>query len=208
MIQHHPKDTTLAEFAAGTLNEARSLIVATHLTMCSHCRGLVRGLEHVGGTMLDETVPIPMAADAHGALDRFRADAASSAEASHIVASPELHLARYELGPWRWVGPGVYRRSVSVPDQDGTRAFMLKAAPGTRLPSHRHAGTELTCILEGAFIHQGGRFGAGDCDDAEGDVEHTPFIEHGADCVCLVAMQGTLRLNGLIGRLLQPFVRL
>ena len=28
------------------------------------------------------------------------------------------------------------------------------------------------------------------------------------DCICLVAMQGDLRLNGMIGRLLQPLVRM
>jgi putative transcriptional regulator len=39
-------------------------------------------------------------------------------------------------------------------------------------------------------------------------VDHEPVVDSGQDCVCLVAMQGDLRLNGLLGRIMQPFVRL
>ena len=39
-------------------------------------------------------------------------------------------------------------------------------------------------------------------------VDHQPVVEAGQDCICLVAMQGELRLNGLLGRIVQPFVRL
>jgi putative transcriptional regulator len=33
-------------------------------------------------------------------------------------------------------------------------------------------------------------------------------VEPGQDCVCLVAMLGDLHLKGLIGRVVQPFIRL
>ena len=32
-IAHHPTDATLAAFAAGTLDEGRALVVATHLSL-------------------------------------------------------------------------------------------------------------------------------------------------------------------------------
>jgi putative transcriptional regulator len=34
------------------------------------------------------------------------------------------------------------------------------------------------------------------------------MVEQGQDCICLVAMQGNLQLKGLIGRMVQPFIRL
>jgi putative transcriptional regulator len=85
---------------------------------------------------------------------------------------------------------------------------MLKAAPGTTLPHHKHTGTEWTCIIQGAFRHEGGRYAEGDFDEADEDIEHTPVIEDGAECICLVALQGELRFQGWIGRMLQPFVRI
>jgi len=34
------------------------------------------------------------------------------------------------------------------------------------------------------------------------------MIDSAEDCICLVAMQGDLRLHGMIGRLLQPLIRM
>ncbi len=66
----------------------------------------------------------------------------------------------------------------------------------------------MTCVLSGAFRHDSGHFGPGDFDLGDETVDHQPIVDDGQDCVCLVAMQGELRLNGLLGRMMQPFVRL
>ena len=39
-------------------------------------------------------------------------------------------------------------------------------------------------------------------------IDHRPIVKDWEDCICLVAMQGELRLKGLLGRVMQPFVRL
>jgi putative transcriptional regulator len=95
-----------------------------------------------------------------------------------------------------------------VPSDDAVRVFMLKAAPGTKLPKHRHTGTEWTCVFQGAFRHQLGRYGAGDFDEADESVEHDPVVEEGDTCICLVALRGSIELQGFFGRLLQPLVRI
>lgn len=203
MITHHPKELTLTEFAAGTLDEGRSLVVAEHVARCAHCRAFVAGMEQVGGTMLERAAPSPMAAGAReAALQRLDAvpEAARPAGKSPLEA--------YALGAWRWVAPGLYYRMVDVPSNAGVRVFMLKARAGTKLPRHSHTGTELTTVLSGAFIHEGGRYAAGDCDDADQDIEHSPAVDEGEECICLVAMQGTIRLQSMLGRLIQPFIRM
>lgn len=204
MIRHHPNEITLTEFASGSLDEARSLVVATHIEMCPACRRFVSALGSVGGIMLEQSEPVAMSADAMAralaGLDAIDLEANQS--------SAQNALSRYRAGPWRWVGPGIHRRIVDVPSSDGTRVFYLKAAAGMTMPAHRHSDTELTLVLTGAFAHQGGRYGPGDIDDADDSDEHDPVIESGEDCICLVAMQGHLRLKSLLGRLIEPFVRL
>jgi putative transcriptional regulator len=209
-ITHHPSDVALAAFAAGTLDEGRSLVVATHLSLCATCRKAVRLFEHVGGSLLDRLEPAPLRADA---LERVlvriggvKAPIAPAPQGSGTGALP-APLSVYALGPWRWVGRGVEWRSVDVPVERGSRVFMLKVAPGTRLPRHRHAGTEWTCVLEGAFRHELGRYGPADFDEADETVEHGPAAEDGFHCVCLIALNGKLQLQGWFGRLLQAFVR-
>jgi putative transcriptional regulator len=73
---------------------------------------------------------------------------------------------------------------------------------------HTHTGIEMTCVLSGAFSQDGDHYGPGDFDLGDETVDHQPIVDEGRDCICLVAMQGKLRLNGLLGRIMQPFVRL
>jgi putative transcriptional regulator len=208
-IHHHPSDATLAAYAAGTLDEARRLIVATHLSLCGQCSTFVKVLDNIGGALLDKVAPVAMS---DGALFRSleRLDAIDPAPITPDVA-PDIWpapLRRYEMGRWRWVGPGVEWCSVNVPAVNDTRVFMLRAKPGTKLPHHRHSGIEWTCVLDGAFIHDGGRFGAGDFDEADETHEHKPVVDDGVPCICLVALQGNIRLQSRLGRLLQPLIRL
>lgn len=214
MSRHHPKNATLADYAAGTLDEGRSLVVATHLALCRQCNDFVSALEAVGGQLLEQIEPVAMAEGAASqALSRLVQESVEPREASNkelgkpIIWQREQNaLLGYDLGPWRWISPGLHYRAVKVPVGNETRVFMLKAVPGLKLLAHRHTGTELTCVLSGAFIHEGGRYAAGDCDDADQDDAHSPVIDEGEECVCLVAMQGHIKMTGMLGRLIQPFI--
>jgi putative transcriptional regulator len=210
-INHHPSDATLAAYASGTLDQARGLVVATHLSLCAQCRKAVYAFEQAGGAVLEDAEPVAMSS---GALQRAMAalgplDVIPPVPGDVNAASefPEP-LSRYNLGPWRWIGRSVQWRSVDVASDDGVRVFMLKAKPGTKLPRHRHTGTEWTCVFEGAFSHHLGRYGAGDFDEADETVEHDPVVDNEDGCVCLVALQGHIELQSWLGRLIQPFVRI
>ena len=73
---------------------------------------------------------------------------------------------------------------------------------------HTHTGFEMSCVLSGSFVHAGGHFGPGDFDLGDGADDHEIMIDSQDDCICLIAMQGDLKLNGMIGRLLQPLIRM
>lgn len=213
-ITQHPTDETLAAFASGNLDEGRSVVVAAHTEFCSRCRSWVATVESIGGVLLSNMAPAGMATDALArALARieqvedFKQSATERQAPSDLPMLPRA-VRSYPIGRWRWMGPGVHWRPIEVPAEHGARVFLLKAAPGTKLPHHTHTGTELTLVLSGAFNHEGGYYGPGDIDEADDTVEHQPIVEAGEDCICLVAMEGRLHLLGAFGRLLQPFVRM
>ena len=211
-IMHHPTEETLVAFAGAKLCEANSLVVATHLAHCADCRGALRDLVEVGGGLLEQTRATTIGAESRqSVMDRL--DDTVMEAPNKPIPTPKSEralapLSLYEGGKWQWVGPGVYRQFLDVPNVAGTRVFMLKAAPGTRLPDHRHVGTEWTCVLKGAFRHDHGRFGAGDFDEADGSVDHNPYVEEGEECICLVALNGHVEMTGWLGRLIQPLVRI
>jgi putative transcriptional regulator len=210
-IVHHPSAVTLAAFAAGTLDEGHALVIGTHLFTCPACRSAVRSFEHLRGVALAEGEGVPLRADAlPRALSSIATAAPAPTQAARGSAQAERPgpLSSYPLGKWRRIGGGVQWRSVGVPAGEGTRVFMLKAAPGTRIPHHEHAGLEWTCVLQGAFHHQQGRYGPGDFDEADDSIDHLPVVEDDVECVCLVAVQGQIRFKSWIGRMVQPFVRI
>jgi len=214
-VEHHPSDEMLAGFAAGTLDLGQRVAVATHLMSCPRCSAFRRTMEQVGGEMLAGLPPADIDAGAlkrlEARLDQTAAPAAAAARPSiphtEIPGLPDF-VRRYPAGRWKWIAPSVYLRPIVLPAPSDTRVFLLKSGPGTKMLQHSHTDVELTCVLSGAFSHQGGRFGPGDFDLGDETVNHQPVVDASEPCVCLVAMQGQLRLNGLIGRIMQPFVRL
>jgi putative transcriptional regulator len=211
-IEHHPRDETLAAFAGGTLDEARALIVATHVSLCPRCRRAVAAFEAVGGEMLNALDPAPLSPDA---LDHALARIETPAELAAVRTPRDNDATRlpsalsgYELGPWRRVWHGIQLRTVDVPSVDGMRVFMLRAPAGTRLPRHRHQGDEWTCVLEGSFTHARGHYGPGDMDEADEAIEHHPLVGAEGPCVCIVALERGIVFQSWLGRLVQPLVRM
>ena len=213
-ITHHPAAETIAAYVSGALDEGRRLVIASHIERCAGCHRWQAALERVGGVLLTETVPTAMRPDAlQRALARLDLpEPARDNSQDRPVPPNDLPMlpdaARaHAIGAWSWSGIGIRHRPVKLSETGGARVFLLKVAPGVQLPKHTHTGTELTLVLSGAFSHAGGRFGPGDIEEADDSVDLVPVVEAGEACVCLVAMEGQLRLLGPFGRLLQPLVR-
>jgi len=213
-IAHHPSEETLVDYVAGALDEGNSLVIATHVARCSECQETVRDLRIIAGAVLEtcaaEAISTGSRAASLARLDTTDAGTGQFPYASPVaslVSAPTEPLSLYDHGRWRRIGPGVQRCDIRVMEDDGTRVFLLKASAGTRLPEHRHKGTEWTCVLTGAFTHEHGHFGPGDFDEADASVHHNPVVDSDGECVCLVALNGQIELSGWLGRLVQRFVR-
>lgn len=215
-IHHHPPDELLTAFAAGVLDLGQRVAIATHLVGCPHCRVAVRTMEHIGGAVLAGLPPAEMSSGAFAAVEARLSDLVPSSAAPPARGAAALgdvpglpHFVRdYPAGAWKWIAPKVHMRSIQLPVASATRVFLLKSRPGTKMIDHTHTGFEMSCVLSGGFVHAGGHFGPGDFDLGDGAVDHEIMVDSADDCICLVAMQGDLRLNGMIGRLLQPLIRM
>lgn len=217
-IEHHPPDSMLAAYAGGSLDPGQHVAIATHLAACASCRRFARSMEQVGGAVLTAIEPSAMASDAlsriQGRLDEMTAGPASDL----LVAAPAVpegeipglpgFVRRFRFGPWQWVAPSVHVRRIVLPHESPTRVFLLRSGPGTEMLPHAHTGFELTCVLAGAFRQGDNRYAPGDFDLGDEHVDHRPIVDVERDCICLVAMQGELRLKGILGRIVQPFVHL
>ena len=213
-IRHHPPGELLTSYAAGTLDLGEHIAVATHLNACTRCQTMACAMEHVGGAVLSGLTPAPMSDDSLARvvarLDEPEPPAIRPAPGGQLDDLPGLpsFVRRFTAAPWKWIAPGVRLRPILLTAHSRTRVFLLKSAPGTKMLEHSHTETELTCVLTGGFRHAAGDFGPGDFDWGDAEMRHDVTVAPSETCICLVAMRGGLRLSGLLGALIQPFVRL
>lgn len=210
-IVHHPDEMFLSAYAAGQLDLGRHIAVATHLLACRQCQGDVLTFTELGGVLLND---LPAAEMSDGAFAALSAQLDSPLplrerpQPSLNEAGLPDFVCRYPIRSWRMVAPGLRMRPIPLPEPGPTRAFLLQSAAGAKLREHTHNGVEITCVLRGGFTHEGGHFGPGDFDLGDDTMDHRPVIDEREDCLCLVVMEGRLRLKGLLGALLTPLVRL
>lgn len=212
-IRHHLSDQLLMAYSAGQLPEAFNLVVATHVSLCDECRARLGSFDAVGGALIEEIEEIEMGEAAlEAALARIdglpQATRAEPMKPAGIFPAPLADYVGGDLASVRWrrVGGGV--KQAILPTGRNASARLLYIPAGVAVPDHGHRGTELTLVLQGAFADENDRFGRGDIEIANEEVEHTPVALQGEDCICLAATDAPLRFRGMIPRLAQPLLRI
>lgn len=209
-ITHHIPDSLLAAYAAGSLPHGFALVVAAHVSMCDECRARLGAHEALGGAVLDSSSAADVSDDLKiRLLDMLDAPAAEEPprmQRSGIFPSPVMEALKGLPPKWKTLGMGV-RQSILHRDA-GSSVRLLYIPPGMAVPDHGHNGLEMTMVLQGAFRDETGRFGVGDVECANDDLEHTPVAEDGDACICLAATDAALRFNAFVPRMLQPLFRI
>lgn len=85
---HHPDETSLLEYASGALREAAAVLIATHLALCPRCRDAVAGLETLGGAMIEDLPPSPLAPSSFAAMMARLDEPAAAPQAGAPPPSP------------------------------------------------------------------------------------------------------------------------
>lgn len=212
-IHHHLTDDLLMGYAAGTLPEAFSLVVATHLSLCDDCRAQAEAFDAVGGSVIEAMDSAPLAGDSlEATLRRIAAGAPKDRprrrQPGGLFPAPLQDYVGGDLAAVRWRPVGMGVRQAILRSGPGATARLLYIPAGSAVPDHGHRGRELTLVLQGAFRDEDGRFGPGDVEIADEAVEHTPTAEPGQPCICLAATDAPLRFRSLLPRLAQPFFRI
>jgi putative transcriptional regulator len=170
----------------------------------------------MGGVMLDDLPPADMGA---GALEAIlaRLDGAPPVKRTApppippaLAAFPAPLRSYLGTGPdalaWQKLMPGI-EQAVLV-ESGVARARLFRIAGGVSIPEHGHQGMELTVVLQGAFRDEAGHYRRGDVASADDGTVHRPVADKGETCLCLTVTDAPLRLTGLVGRLVNPFVSL
>jgi putative transcriptional regulator len=161
-IKFHVSNDILVSYSAGTLDEASSLLVATHLALCPHCRARNRSADSLGGYLLDSLEEAPVSsAMKDTVLSRVRSESPVSVSEAEsrprktrdaVIPDPLRSYVGGDLDElhWRRLAPRV--QQIAVPTANGrSKARLLRFQSGLTVPSHGHNGRELTLVLTGSL---------------------------------------------------------
>jgi putative transcriptional regulator len=213
-VTFHPSDELLVAYGAGSLEEAAALLVATHLALCPRCRTHVARIEALGGAVIEELPPADLGPDALASvLARLDLPPDPPRSARPAAGPPGLPTplrdylpAELEALPWKRLAAGI--EQVILLQARGIRARLLRIGAGIMVPEHGHGGMELTMVLQGGFADQGQGYARGDVSMADRQVVHSPVADRSETCLCLAVTDAPLKLTGLVGMLVNPFLDL
>jgi putative transcriptional regulator len=214
-VSHHLDDITVTAYATGSLPRELLIVAECHLEFCSRCRAELNAARQIGGALLGELERSSVSSDCKasvmnriGSATVHRLGLAKPLRSSGLPLALERVVKFDDLDevPWRRAGPGI--QMFKLPRFEGETGFfgLLKIAPGAKVPTHSHGGTELTLVLKGAYQDALGHFGRGDIADHDESVEHQPTVVGNEACICLAANDAATRFRSLPARFLQRFV--
>ncbi|WP_050605053.1 ChrR family anti-sigma-E factor [Ruegeria sp. 6PALISEP08] len=212
-IKHHLTDDLLMAYAAGNLPEAFDLMVATHLSLCNHCRARAESFDAVGGQVLDDQAGLVAISDASlAATMALIAQGAPTPKPARagcsVLPTPLQDYVGGTVADIRWKSIGMGVKQAILPTTKEATARLLFIPAGAAVPDHGHQGKELTMVLQGAFSDEVDHFARGDVEIADENLEHSPVADISEDCICLAVTDAPLKFSKLMPRLFQPFLRI
>lgn len=218
MPSFHLSSEHLMGYAAGSLPEPMSVLVATHLALCPVCRRRAEAFDDIGGVLLESLESEPVKPSLRDSV----LSQLDLQETAQKTAAPPIDPATLDLRvpqPLRgyldgglddiaWKSRGPMDEVRILQDHRGITSRLLRIRAGTAMPQHTHEGSELTLVLAGSFTDGDKRFMRGDVAIADASVDHSPAADPGEDCYCFAVNDAPLRLTGSVSRLLNPFLRI
>lgn len=215
LSNRHPiNDEFLLDYAAGTATEPIALIVASHAALNPASRKALSQLEATGGALLQTIEPVSVDGTA---LDRalarldempYRPPHAAPAGDSLLPPALRAYVPRgIDALPWRKRFGGLAEAELPCGSGERYKVSLLRIGAGRSIPRHTHRGEEMLLVLKGGFSDEHGHYVRGDVCFADESVDHRPVADQDGECLCLAVTEGPIRLKGLLGFFLSPFLR-
>jgi quercetin dioxygenase-like cupin family protein len=161
--------------------------VEAQMSACSECR---QELETIG-PIVDSFVswPTDVLRPSASLWDRLARRIAAETAGEPVLPAPGR---RFEA-EWEEAAPGISCKLLATDTERQRVSMLVRLAPGTDYPSHRHAGVEELHLLDGELIVDEKTLQPGDYIRAEpGTVDRRVWSGTGCTCVLLTSFQDVI----------------
>jgi putative transcriptional regulator len=216
MINHHPRNGQLSQFANGTLAPAVSLIVSAHTDMCDSCRHKVLTLqselsektlmssdiENVDfGDMLEKITEKPAIIE----KPIMRSHKTLELDGRHFKLPRALQRFGDRTSGWSHLVGKLWQTQVDVGGD--FKAHFIYMEKGGQVPEHTHRGNEYTLVIDGEFSDGLGKYDTGDIMLMNSE-KHTPKADADEGCLVFSVLDQPLHFTSGVARMLNPFSHL
>lgn len=221
MANFHPTDNALAEFSAGSLDWALSIPVSAHIELCPECKQKVAEYNIVGGSVLQQVKPISVKENSFEQLmtriktnkknpttpndDKKQDEQPLDERTRHLPRVIQKLVPQNKPLKWSSLTPKL-KSALLTTGQNKYEVRFLKIKSGGKVAEHDHTGLEVTLVLEGSFSDANGIYAPGDYIEQKPGEIHKPIAAQNQDCLCLLISEGPVKLTGLMGKIVNPFL--
>lgn len=179
----------LADYAAGTLDEPRTLLVDVWASLSKDASKMVCTMEAIGGVLLNDCEPAPMN---NTSLETVLCQLSNVIPDRPIKQSYQngynfpapLHCYIKEDMVWKSEAKGVDVCTLDI-THGNAQTRIMKMTPNASIPSHVHEGIEMNIILEGGLGESGNYYDIGDLIIFNAKYQHAPIADKQKGCTCL-----------------------
>ncbi len=174
-------------YALQALPSSEIPVAEAHISACAECRQEMKTLRPVIESFISwPTDVLRPSASLWGLLAQRVAEETGKEPVlppSQLPAKPE----------WEEAAPGISCKLLATDTEKNRVSMLVRLAPGTDYPRHRHAGVEELHLLHGEMMIGDKKLYPGDYNRAEADsVDHRVWTETGCTCLLLTSTKDVL----------------
>ena len=169
-------------YALGTLPAAEAAAMEAHLTECADCRQEMHKLRPVVESFV--AWPTDVLRPPTSLWERLTQRIATETGQGPLLPAPPPPVEP----DWQEAAPGISCKLLATDPQRNRVSMLVRLAPNTAYPPHRHAGIEELHLLDGELWIEDRKLYPGDYNLGEpGGVDERVWSETGCTCVLITS---------------------
>jgi putative transcriptional regulator len=174
-------------YALQALPSSEAAVVGAHIAGCAECRQEMETVLPIVESFVAWPIdllrpPVPL-------WERLARRIAAETGGEPMLAAPQ----RWPERDWKEAAPGISCKLLSTDTETKRVSMLVRLAPGTAYPPHRHGGVEELHLLHGELMIGDRTLYPGDYNRAEtGSVDRRVWSQTGCTCVLITSYNDTL----------------
>jgi anti-sigma factor ChrR (cupin superfamily) len=179
----HDHVESLFLYALHALPSDEARAVEARISECAHCRDEMESLRPLVSSFV--SWPTDVLRPSASLWDRLARRVADEAGTQPLLPAPQ----QSPEPEWFAAAPGISCKLLATDTEKKRVSMLVRLAPGTDYPSHRHAGVEELHLLDGELMVDAKKLYPGDYlrSDA-GSVDRRVWSETGCTCVLMTSI--------------------